>query len=92
MMYRLDIDSPQGASSTFEIFAVTLESAQRAAVEAQQPDFAGVCSLTLRAPHQPDLMRRCDSPRGPWYWLRAGGRLPADVTLNANTLNAWGAR
>jgi len=90
MMYRLDIESPQGTAN-FEIFATSLESAERTAVaEALGADFGGACSLTLRAPHSPDLVRRCDSPKGEWYWLRAGERLPADTVFDGKTHAAWG--
>ena len=92
MQYRLDIESPQGASATFEIHAVTLASAEKRAITTGQgQEFNGAGSLTLRAPHQPDLLRRADSPRGPWYWLSAGNRLPKGWSPGSKTLRAWSA-
>ena len=92
MQYRLDIESPQGASATFEIHAVTLASAEKCAITTGQgQDSNGVCSLSLRIPNSPELLRRADSLRGPWYWLRCGVRLPKDAALDSKTLRAWGA-
>jgi hypothetical protein len=92
MQYRLDIESPQGASATFEIHAVTLASAEKRAITTGQgKDSNGVCSLSLRIPNSPELLRRADSPRGPWYWLRCGARLPKDAALDSKTLRAWSA-
>ncbi len=90
MIYKLEIDGPNG-QVTYDIHSVTLRGAEQIAiVTGNGEDFGGVCTLTIRAPHQPDILRRCDSTRSPWYWLESGQRLAKGAVLPESTLRKWG--